>query len=110
MVQNPIRSPRPDTTLAIVSLVLAAIGLIGIVPTLLFTLCAIIPIGFGLGALITGILARTRANRNPEVYGGAGLAIGGIVAGVISIAAPVAFIILALLFFIGIIGLGHLAK
>jgi type II secretory pathway pseudopilin PulG len=74
--------------MAITSLVLGVLGL----PTLG---C------LGVGALLSivlGILALTKANREPEVYGGKGLAIGGIVASALSllVAIPMAGIIAAI--------------
>lgn len=64
-----------NKTLAIVSLVAGILGVTiccgGLVPSLV--------------ALITGFMARGKANSNPEEFGGAGLAMGGIITGVIGL-------------------------
>lgn len=73
------------------SVVLSVIGFVGMVPTLLFALCAIIPLGFGIGALISGTLAVVKAKNDPLNWGGRGLAIGGIIAGVILLIAPILY-------------------
>ena len=38
----------------------------------------------GLAAIITGFIARSKAGSNPSQYGGGGMALGGIIAGVVS--------------------------
>ena len=60
-----------NQTLAIVSLVL---GIAGIIFCLGVT---------GPPALITGIMAKKKATNNPAEYGGAGLALGGIITGIL---------------------------
>ena len=74
--------------MAITSLVLGVLGL----PTL-----GCLGIGALLG-IVLGIIAITRANREPEVYGGKGFAIGGIVASALSllVAIPLAGIVAAI--------------
>lgn len=64
-----------NSTLAIVSLVLGILGL---------TVCCgtfIVP----LAAVITGFMARGKANNDPSQYGGAGLAMGGLITGVLGL-------------------------
>jgi hypothetical protein len=63
-----------NKTLAIVSLVLGILSL----------LCCswFIP---GIAAIVTGVMARGKAKKNPAQYGGEGLALGGIITGVISL-------------------------
>ena len=101
--QTPFQSqPSPNIVLAIVSLSLGVIGLFGIIPTLLFTLCGVIPIGFGIGALVVGILAKVRAKNDPKNYGGGGLAVGGIAVGALCIVAPILVILVWMLFMFGI--------
>lgn len=63
-----------NQTLAIVSLVL---GLLSI------PCCGFII--FGIGALVTGFMAKSKAEQNPNEYGGRGLALGGIIIGGITI-------------------------
>ena len=63
----------PKTGLAITSLVLGILGL--------FCLYILT----GLPAIITGHMARARAKKRPEQYGGAGLALAGLILGYLSI-------------------------
>jgi uncharacterized membrane protein HdeD (DUF308 family) len=91
------RPPSPNIALAIVSLALGIVGVLFLVPTIIFTLCGVISIAFGIASVITGFLARSRAKSDPANWGGGGLAIGGIIAGVLSIIGPIAYIILFLL-------------
>ena len=64
----------PDAKLSTTSLIL------GILSLACFSILAGIP------AIITGHMARGRARREPERYGGAGLALGGLVMGYLSVA------------------------
>jgi len=82
VMQNPQNfgqsAPAPagqNKTLAIVSLILGILGL---------TLCCgtFVP---SLVAVITGFMARGKANNNPAQYGGAGLALGGLITGVLGL-------------------------
>jgi hypothetical protein len=86
-------------TLAIISLILGGIGLISVVPTLIFVFCGILPFLFGVGALITGFLARSRAKASPEQYGGSGLALGGMITGALSLLATFGLIAMTVLWF-----------
>ena len=86
---TPFQPPPTGTggqnkTLAIVSLVAGILGV---------TICCgfLIP---SLVALITGFMARGKANSNPSEYGGAGLAMAGIITGVIGLLGGVAVLIL----------------
>lgn len=69
--QTPAAAKGPNQTLAIISLVLGILGII-------FCSGLTGPIAF-----IMGIMARRKAARNPALYGGSGLALGGIITGVI---------------------------
>ena len=100
----------PNIVLAAASAILGAVGLLGMVPTLVFTFCGIIPIGFGIAAVITGVLAKVKAKNDPQNWGGSGLAIGGAIAGVFCIIAPVLYIILVMVFFFGIAALNSPAR
>ncbi len=64
-----------NKTLAIVSLVAGILGL---------TLCfaSMLP---SLLAIVLGFMARSKANNDPVNYGGSGLALGGIITGVVGI-------------------------
>lgn len=111
----PPQAPLPPTQspniiLAVASVVLGAIGLLGMIPTLIFTLCGIIPIGFGIAAVITGILAKVKAKNDPQNWGGGGFAIGGAIAGVFCIIAPVLYIILVMVFLFGIAAMSSPAR
>ena len=111
----PPRAPisptqSPNIILAVASVILGAVGLLGMVPTLIFTLCGVIPIGFGIAALVTGVLAKVRAKNDPQRWGGGGLAIGGAIAGVFCIIAPVLYIILVMVFFFGLAAMSQPAR
>jgi len=79
----------PNQTLAIVSLVLGILGL---------TLCCgtLVP---SLAAIITGFMARGKASNDPAHYGGSGLAMGGLITGVLGILIGIAQLIFV--FFMG---------
>ena len=64
-----------DQTLSIISLVLGIAGL---------TVCcgAVIP---SVAAIITGVMARGKAKNNPNQYGGDGMALAGIITGIVGI-------------------------
>jgi hypothetical protein len=100
----------PNIILAIVSAALGALGLLFMIPTLLFTPCGIISFGLGVGSVITGLLARSRAKADPVHWGGAGLAIGGVLAGAVSVIAPIAYIIIVAILMFGIMAIGHAGK
>lgn len=61
--------------------------------SLLF-LCCYGGFPFGAGALIVGLIGLKNANDNPMLYGGRGLAIGGIVTGVIGLLISVIMILI----------------
>ena len=99
--QSPYQVPPPTQqthTLALVSLIFGILGLVNVCP--------------GLGpiiAIVTGNMAKGEIQRNPGLYGGDGLAKGGIILGWIGVAfmicAIVAFLVW-LLFFGGMMLLG----
>jgi hypothetical protein len=92
-MQNPqfqgAAGAAQNKTLAIVSLVLGILGM---------TICcgSLLP---SLGALITGFMARGKANTDPGNYGGAGLALGGIITGVIGLLLSIGYLVFV--FFMG---------
>jgi hypothetical protein len=71
---SPPTSTAADTKLSITSLVL---GILSMVCLSVFA---------GIPAIITGHMARGRAKREPERYGGAGMALGGLILGYLSVA------------------------
>lgn len=78
-----------NKTLAIVSLVAGILGL---------TLCCgtILP---SLVAAVLGFMARGKATKDPSNYGGAGLALGGIITGILGVVISIAYLIFV--FFLG---------
>lgn len=95
-MQNPQYQPGsaapsagPSQTLSIVSLVLGILGLTLCCGTLVMSLAAI----------VTGFMARGKANSDPANYGGAGLAMGGIITGVLGLLIGIAYLIFV--FFLG---------
>lgn len=90
---TPFQPPVAGTgvqskTLAIVSLVLGILGL---------TLCCgtVLP---SLVAIITGFMARGRASKDPANYGGAGLALGGLITGILGLLFSIAYLIFVFFF------------
>ncbi len=73
-----------NKTLAIVSLVLGILGM---------TVCCggLLP---SIAAIITGVMARGKVNENPAEYGGSGMAMGGLITGVIGLILGIIVIIL----------------
>jgi hypothetical protein len=72
----PISGGGQNQTLAIVSLVCGILGI-------LLSFCCYGGIPLGIAAAIIGFLGMKNVNSNPESYGGKGMAIGGIVTGII---------------------------
>lgn len=85
----PAGAEAQSKTLAVVALVLGILGL---------TLCCgtILP---SLVAIVLGFMARGKAAKDPQNYGGAGLALGGIITGILGFLISVAYFIF--LFFFG---------
>lgn len=81
----PAGAGGENKTLAIISLVCGILSLI---------CCSwFIP---GIAAIVMGFIARSKANSDPANYGGAGLALGGIITGAISVVLGIIVIILYL--------------
>jgi ABC-type phosphate transport system permease subunit len=91
----PYQPRQLNQTLAIVSLVT---GILGIVACVGLT---------GPVALITGIMAKKKISQNPAEYGGDGLALAGIITGIIG-TVILLFVALYFVFVIGIVGLSIL--
>ena len=85
--QSPPAAGGQNQTLAIISLVVGILSL--------FCCGWFIP---GIAAIIMGFMARSKANNDPANYGGAGLALGGIITGAISL---VLGVIVVALYFLG---------
>jgi hypothetical protein len=95
-------------TLAIISLICGIIGVLAIVPTLVFILCGILPLAFGLAGVIIGFLARGRAKNFPDQYTGGGLALGGIISGALAVLGTVGWVVLWIVLWGAMIGAGAL--
>ena len=99
--QNPaqsVQNPPPglqnfgqskDQTLPTVALVLGILSLL--------VICCYGGFPLGLAAIVTGFLGMKNADANPTRYGGRGMAIAGMVLGVISLISSVVFIFVAIL-------------
>lgn len=95
-MQNPQYQPGSavqgggqNKTLAIVSLVLGILG---------FTVCCGTVV-VSLAAIITGFMAKSKAGNDPANYGGAGLALGGIITGVLGLLISIGYLVFV--FFLG---------
>ncbi|MBC7900932.1 MAG: DUF4190 domain-containing protein [Saprospiraceae bacterium] len=95
MNQYPNPNRQLNQTLAIVSLVLGIVGLIG---------CAGLT---GPVALITGFMARKKVSQNPMEYGGDGMALAGIITGAVG-TVILLLVILYMIFVFGVIGISIL--
>ena len=96
----------PSSVLAIISLVsgiISLLSLVGSIIPLVGIVCGLVSLATSIGAIITGFLGRSRAKNNPEQYGGAGLALGGIIMGVLTLLGVAAYIILVIVLFSGAI-------
>jgi hypothetical protein len=79
----PAGAGGENKTLALISLICGILSLI---------CCSwFIP---GIAAIVLGVVARSKAKENPAEYGGAGLALGGIITGAISLVLGIIIIIL----------------
>lgn len=97
--QPPVVGAGKSQILAIVSIICGAVGLVslvGLIIPFVNLLCFFGSPALGLAAIITGFLGRSRANRDPENYGGAGLALGGMITGALTILAIVGLFVLAI--------------
>lgn len=88
-LEPPVAAGQSQT-LAIVSLVVGILSL--------FCCWWFIP---GIAALVLGFMAKSKADQNPNEYGGRGLALGGIITGGISVLLGIGIVIL---YFLGIVG------
>lgn len=86
----------PNTSLAVVSLILG-------ISSLTVGWCCYIGLLLAPAALITGIIAKSRTDKQPDLYGGRGMAIGGMVMGAVSLAV---YVLLIIIYGIAIIGGG----
>lgn len=91
----PTAGQGQNKTLAIVSLILGVVS----IPCCGFVL-------FGIAAVITGFMAKSKADNSPSQYGGRGLALAGIALGAITTLIGIITNLLALLGFIPIPNLG----
>jgi len=99
--QLPGAADSSIVILAIASIVLGIFGFVGMIPTLLFTLCGILPIALGVGGAIAGFLAVSRAKK---VSAGGPKAIGiiGIVISCLAALAPMLYLALVLMVYLGV--------
>lgn len=78
-----------DQTLPTISLVLGILGFVSV--------CCWGGIPFGAAALITGYIGMSNADKDSARYGGRGMAIGGMVLGIISFLAALIFIMVGIM-------------
>ena len=91
--QQPFAAPstfqKQDQTLPVISLILGVFGLV--------LLCCYAGFPLGAAAIVTGYLGMNNANKDPMQYGGKGMAIAGIVLGVIGILVNIGMILFFIL-------------
>lgn len=90
----------PTHPQATTSLVLGIVGLVGILGTP-FVLFTILAVGCSPFAIWLGVRARREIRANPQAYGGDGVALGGIITGIIGVVLGV----LAVIAVVAVIGL-----
>ena len=88
---------RQTSVLAIISLVTGLLG------------WTLLPVLGSIGAIITGHIARSEIRRDPTAIEGDGLAIAGLVLGYAMVAITILGLLMAVLFFGGLLGLVSLA-
>jgi hypothetical protein len=86
--QPPAAGTGQNNTLSIISLVLGILS----IPCCGFVI-------FGIAAAVTGFLAKKKADQNPELYGGRGMALAGMIIGIIT--AVIGLILTVLQIFFG---------
>ena len=89
--QPPVVDAGQNKTLSIVSLVLGILSI---------PCCGFIV--FGIAAAITGFLAKNKADQNPQLYGGRGMALAGMIIGIIT--TVIGLILTVVQLFIGLPG------
>ena len=77
-----------DQTMPIVSLVLGILSLL--------LICCYGGFYFGLAAMIIGFIGMNNANKNPQAYGGKGLALAGLILGGVSFIGTILLVIIAI--------------
>ena len=95
-----VGSGEQSKTLAIASLVCGVVGLLmiaGIIIPFLNIGCIGLSILLALAAVIIGILAKIRSSKNPDLYAGGGLALGGIISGVLTLLVWVGLIVVGIM-------------
>ncbi len=111
--QNTPFQPPPsgvqgqNKTMAFVALGLGIVGFIGLIPALIIPLCGAPSMLLGIGAIVTGFLARSRANSQPEAFGGGGLGLVGLILGVLCLIAPIAIFVFYFVLSVGISSLSR---
>lgn len=66
--------------MAVTALVLSIVGFLSA------AWCPVLPLGFGVAAIVLGLLSLRRIRREPERLTGRGLAIGGAITGAVAVA------------------------
>jgi len=96
----PPATPATGRTTSVLAIVSLVAGLLG---------WTLLPVLGSIGAIITGHIARSEIRRDPARLEGDGLAIAGLVLGYAMVVVTVLGVLMALLFFGGLVGLFSLA-
>ena len=81
--------PEPSNGLAIGALVVGILSIPG-------ACCCYSSIPLGIAAIIMGVMAMNKAKLSPESHGGRGMAMGGLVCGIVGIAMTILAFILGM--------------
>ena len=109
MNQAPRAANNANPFLAVISLCFGLGGLFAFLPMVLLLPCAVLPIGFGIAAVVVGMLAISRIRRDANQVSGRGVAIAGVIAGALAIVGPVIWVVLALVIYF-YLGSGQLSR
>jgi hypothetical protein len=84
---GPMMGPEPSSGLAVASLVLGILAIPG-------ACCCYSSVPFGIASIVTGFIAMNRAKLSPEAHGGRGMALAGVICGIIGLAFTVVVVLM----------------
>jgi hypothetical protein len=87
---GPMMGQQPSSGLAIGALVTGILAIPG-------ACCCYSSVPLGIAAIVMGVIAMNKAKASPQTHGGKGMAIGGLVCGIVALA----FTVLALVLHMG---------
>lgn len=106
--QQPVFPLYPKTNnQALASMITGVVGVAGLMVACVLPFCIpVLPlwfIGFGIAAVVTGVMGRKAVSRGQGIEAGEGMATVGMILGIVCIALAVLFVILTILSVVGLI-------